>query len=85
MKGNMGNSLYNQDITESQSTGRLLKVIIALLVRQREQEVTPLKQQIEILNNLGMRPVEIAEILGKTPTHVNKELVGIRKHSKRGE
>ena len=80
----MGKISSNQGLTESTSTERLLKVIIALLIRQREQEVAPLKRQIEILDSLGMRPVEIAETLGKTPTHVNKELVAIRKHSKRG-
>jgi len=74
----------NQDVTAGRSTDRLLRVIVALLVRQGEQEVAPLKRQIEILDSLGMRPVEIAETLGKTPTHVNKELVGIRKRSKRG-
>jgi len=45
--------------------------------------VAPLKRQIETLDSLGLRPVEIAETLGKTA--VNKELAGIRKHSKRSE
>lgn len=62
-----------------------MKVIIALLVREPEKELAPLKKQIEILSNLGMRPVEIAETLGRTQTHINKELAGIRKSSKRGE
>jgi len=64
-----------------ESTNRLLKVIIAVLIRGGEQQ-TPLKQQIETLNNLGLRPTEIAEILGKTRTHINKELSGLRKHAK---
>jgi hypothetical protein len=75
----------NQPANELQSTNRLLKVVIALLVREPDKEVAPLKRQIEILANLGMRPVEIAETLGKTQTHINKELAGIRKSSKRGE
>ncbi|HWZ63021.1 MAG TPA: hypothetical protein VNX02_08365 [Steroidobacteraceae bacterium] len=81
----MGKTQANPAITESQSTDCLLRVIIALLVRQREEEVAPLKRQIEILDSLGMRPVEIAETLGKTAGHVNKELAGIRKHNKRSE
>jgi hypothetical protein len=72
----------HQEVTESQSAARLLKVIIALLVRQPDKELAPLKKQIEILSNLGMRPVEIAETLGRTQTHINKELAGIRKSSK---
>ena len=63
------------------ATNRLLKVIIAVLIRGGENPM-PLKQQIETLNGLGLRPVEIAEILGKTSTHINKELSGLRKRSK---
>lgn len=44
----------------------------------------PLKQQIETLNGLGLRPIEIAEILGKTSTHINKELSGLRKRARKG-
>lgn len=62
-------------------TNRLLKAIIAVLIRGGEKQM-PLKQQIETLSSLGLRPVEIAEILGKTSTHINKELSGLRKQSK---
>ncbi len=65
-----------------ESTNRLLKVIIAVLIRGGEKQM-PLKQQIETLRSLRLRPVEIAEILGKTSTHINKELSGIRKQTKR--
>lgn len=64
-----------------ESTNRLLKVIIAVLIRGGESPM-PLKQQIETLSGLGLRPVEIAEILGKTSTHINKELSGLRKQAK---
>jgi hypothetical protein len=67
-----------------ESTNRLLKVIIAVLIRGGEKQM-PLKQQIETLWSLGLRPVEIAEILGKTSTHINKELSGIRKQTKHGK
>jgi hypothetical protein len=66
------------------STNRLLKVIIAVLIRSGENPM-PLKQQIETLSGLGLRPVEIAEILGKTSTHINKELSGLRKRAKGGK
>jgi hypothetical protein len=64
------------------STNRLLKVIIALMLRPREDKALSLKQQIEVLHGLGIGPSDIAEILGKTGGHINKELSGIRKRRK---
>lgn len=55
--------------------------MIALMLRRDEQPLN-LKQQVEILSDLGMKPVEIAETLGKSGTHINKELSGIRKGRK---
>jgi hypothetical protein len=81
----MSKSPADQEVTQSQSTDRLLRVIIALLLRQKEEQAVSLKRQIEILDDLGMRPVEIAETLGRTPTYVNKELAGIRKQKKKQE
>ena len=64
-----------------ESTNRLLRVIIALMLRPKDERPLSLKQQVEILYNLGIRPAEIAGILGKTSGHINKELSvsGIRK------
>ena len=71
------------EMTSTESTNRLLRVIIALLLRGK-QDVTPtLRQQIEILDDMGLKPAEIAEILGRTSKYVSKELSGIRKASKR--
>lgn len=67
-----------------ESTNRLLKVIIGILIRGGETPM-PLKQQIETLDGLGLRPKEIAQILGKTGTHINKELSGLRKQKKGGK
>ena len=67
-----------------ESTNRLLKVVIALLIQRREENVRSLKEQISILNGLGMKPSEIAEVLGKTGTHINKELSGLRKDRRGG-
>jgi hypothetical protein len=65
-----------------ESTNRLLKVIIALLLRGSE-DAPNLRRQIEVLADLGLKPVEIAEILGRTNIYVNKELSGIRKGRKK--
>jgi hypothetical protein len=65
-----------------QSTNKLLRVIVALLLRRRDEQTLTLRQQIEILNDLGIKPVEIAEILGRNNTYINKELSGIRKSRK---
>jgi hypothetical protein len=58
--------------------------MIALLLRQGQGGPPSLKQQIETLSDLGLRPSEIALILGRSSTHVNKELTGIRKGKKKG-
>lgn len=65
------------------TTNRLLKVIVALLLKRREKEPLSLKQQIEILSDLGLKPIEIAEILGRANTYINKELSGLRKSRKK--
>lgn len=64
------------------STNRLLGVVIALLVREGPDGRLSLRQQIETLSDLGLRPSEIASFLGRTGTFVNKELTGIRKRKK---
>ncbi len=72
------------DSASVETTNRLLMVVIALMLRPKDEKPASLRQQIEVLYNLGIRPAEIAEILGRTPTHVNKELSvsGIRKRKK---
>jgi len=75
----------NMDENALQSTNRLLKVIVALLLRGRNEETPNVREQIEILHDLGLKPIEIAETLGRTSTHVNKELSGIRKNRKQKE
>jgi len=68
-----------------QSTNRLLRVIVALLLRQGNAETPTLRDQIKILSELGIKPTEIAEILGRTNTYINKELSGIRKNQKQSK
>lgn len=62
-----------------------MEVVIALMLRSISRDIKslPLKEQIAILDGLGVRPVEIAEIVSKTPKHVGKELVAIRRESKK--
>lgn len=67
---------------ELETTNKLLKVIVALLLRGKDERSLKLRERIEILDELGVKPVVIAEILGRTNTHISKELVGIRKQRK---
>ena len=66
------------------STNRLLRTIAALLVRREGEKILPLREQIKILDGLGLMPAEIAGIIGRSNTYVSKELSGIRKNPKHG-
>jgi len=66
-------------IKEIKSTNKLLKVIVSLLLKRREKDLLPLKEQIEVLYDSGLKPIEIAEIIGRSNLYVNKEISGIRK------
>lgn len=70
-------SAKNKEILE---LNRRLGVVISLLLRiiPREGGIS-LKEQVRILDDLGMRPRDMAEILGRTQPHINKELAGLRK------
>lgn len=70
------------DNKELESTNKLLQVIVALLLKRKEQNTLTLRQQIEILNDLGLKPLEIAEILGRNNIYINKELSELRKSRK---
>jgi hypothetical protein len=58
-----------------------LGVVIALLLKSLPKEAVgfSLREQVRVLSELGVRPKDIADILGRTPTYVTKELSGIRK------
>lgn len=75
----------SQEIEQLIELNKKMEVVIALLLRSisRDTAVLPLKEQIAILDGLGVRPRTIAEIVGKTPGHVSKELVGIRRSTKK--
>ena len=64
-----------------QQLGQKLDVVAALLLRliPKNMENLTLKEQIKFLNGIGIRPMEISKIVGRSQSHVNKELVAIRK------
>lgn len=66
-----------------QETNKLIKVMIALLVRSNtEDKIASMRAQIGILYGLGLKPSDIAEILGRSDNYVNKELSELRKINK---
>lgn len=66
-------------LKDDESTVKLLRVIVALMLRPADERPTTLRQQIEILDGLALKPAEIANILCRSNTYVSKELAGIRK------
>lgn len=75
----------NLELDQLVELNKKMGVVISLLLRSvsRDTAVLPLKEQIAILDGLGVRPVDIAVIVGRTPGHVNKELVTIRRAAKK--
>jgi hypothetical protein len=68
------------------STNQLLRVMIALLLRGQQENSLTGREQIGILNDLGLKPKEISDILGKSNTYVNKEISHMkRKGSRNGQ
>ncbi len=62
-----------------QQLGQKMELIAALLLRLLPSEGLSLKEQIRLLNDLKIRPVDMSKITGRSPGHINKELVAIRK------
>ncbi|MFA5831134.1 MAG: hypothetical protein WC878_04885 [Candidatus Paceibacterota bacterium] len=58
-----------------------LDVISAILLRLIPRDINGLnlKEQIKLLDGLNVRPIDIAKIVGRSQSHVGKELVAIRK------
>ncbi len=82
---NTNNTTVNNVNDHIKEINDRLGVIISLLFRmvpQAKSQIS-LKEQVELLNNLGLRPKDIATILGRTASHINKELVGIRRNQKK--
>lgn len=66
------------------SINRKLQVIVNVLLQQplREGRARTLRDQIKLLHDSGLKPNEIARMLGKTDSYINKELTGLRKREK---
>lgn len=62
-----------------QQLGQKMDLIAALLLRLLPTEGLSLKEQVRLLNDLKIRPVDISKITGRSQGHINKELVAIRK------
>lgn len=62
-----------------------LGIVIALLLKAlpKGHDAMSLRDQVQLLSELGVRPKDIAEILGRTQTYVGKELAGLRKNRAR--
>jgi hypothetical protein len=69
------------DHEETVQLNKRLGIVIALLLKMlpKEDGSPSLRDQIQLLSGLGSRPKEIAEILGRTQSYVNKELTSLRK------
>ena len=74
----------NKEINE---LNKRLGVVISLLLRMvpKPESSISLKEQVNILDALGIRPRDIADILGRTQGHINKELAGLRNKMKKYE
>jgi hypothetical protein len=69
-----------------ENINRNLEVIIGLLLRSLpDSEAGSLRDRILMLTAMGMRPNEMARALGKSASHINKELsIGRNTKQKRG-
>jgi len=58
-----------------------LGIVIAILLKmlQKGKDGISLRDQVHLLSDVGVRPKEIAEILGRSQTYVTKELASLRK------
>jgi hypothetical protein len=56
-----------------------VELIIALMLRLLPKEEMSFREQVRLLNDLKIRPVDISKITGRSQGHVNKELVAIRR------
>jgi hypothetical protein len=73
--------------TEFAELNKRLGVMIALLLRTipKEGPSMSLREQIRLLSEIGVRPKDMAEFLGRTQTYVNKELAGLRKGNRKAK
>jgi hypothetical protein len=68
--------------TDQKELSKRLDALIYIMLNKTDGHLMLLKDQVSLLDGLKFRPMEIAGILGKTSTHINKELASIRKFKK---
>lgn len=70
----------NENTNELKEISRRLGIVITLLLKLNQNTNEGMSQRALIaeLQKLGMRPVEIASIIGRTPSFVNKELATLK-------
>jgi hypothetical protein len=71
-----------------ETINRNLEVIIGLLLRSLpDSDAEHLRGRILMLSDMGMRPRDIARVLGKSTNHINVELSMARnpRNKKRGK
>ncbi len=66
------------------SIDRSLKALLGLIVSIRDDKPLSLRERIARLHDLGFKPKEISEILGRTGKFVSKELSELRKIKSKG-
>jgi hypothetical protein len=71
--------MSKEQIDEGQILRRL-DAIIALLARSGDRKIG---ESMVILRDAGLRPIEISMVLGKSKSHVTKELAIARKNERK--
>ena len=69
------------DSTQFNILDKKMDVLIGLLAQSVLKDQI-LQDQVKLLDSLGMRPKDIAKILGKTEVNINTNLLRIRKQNK---
>jgi hypothetical protein len=68
-----------------ENINRNLEVVIALLLRSLPgADAASLQDRVLMLEAIGMRPKDMAKVLGKSANHINKELSVARSTTKKG-
>lgn len=58
-----------------ENINRNLEVVVGLLLRSLPgSEAASLRDRVRMLDGMGMRPKDIARVLGKSANHINEEL-----------
>jgi hypothetical protein len=65
------------------SIDRTLKALLGTVVSIRNDKPLALNERIAQLHDMGFKPKEISEILGRTGIYVNKELSQLRKSGRK--